>query len=173
MNTPLNRISVVTVALAFFASACMMNDSEDIPDFYEQLQSDLATIDAYLDEHNIDAQQDPDGLIRYVIHEDSVGGVRPTLDSCVTATYKGILMAGGTSFDSGTASFPLSAVIDGWKIGMPLLNEGDSATIYVPSGLGYGYYGYEPRIPRNANLIFHVRLKNVGSTYNSSARSCN
>lgn len=172
MNNPITKVVTLFCAIVVVAGACLTNDSEDIPDFREQLQSDLAAIDAYLEERNIDAQRDPDGFIRYVIHDDSVGGIAPTLDSCVTAHYEGILMANGSTFDGGTASFPLNGVIDGWKIGIPLLNEGDSATLYIPSGLGYGYYGYEPRIPRNANLIFHVRVKNVASTYRKSTRSC-
>ncbi|HEU5147854.1 MAG TPA: FKBP-type peptidyl-prolyl cis-trans isomerase, partial [Chryseosolibacter sp.] len=76
--------------------------------------------------------------------------------------------------DKGTnISFPLNSVIDGWRIGIPLLTVGDSATLYIPSGYAYGYYGYPPEIPSNANLIFNVAVKNVGQTYKTSDRSCN
>jgi FKBP-type peptidyl-prolyl cis-trans isomerase FkpA len=76
-------------------------------------------------------------------------------------------------FDKGSnVSFPLNEVIAGWQIGMPLLQEGDSATFFIPSGYAYGYYGYPPEIPSNANMIFHVRVTKVGKTYKASTRSC-
>ena len=160
----------VFAVLPFIAASCMMNDKDDIPDFGEQLQKDLAAIDEYLAAKGIDAEQDPDGFIRYVIHHDSIGDNKPTLDSCVTANYQGKLLANEQEFDKGiNVSFPIYGVIDGWKIGIPLLSLGDSATLYIPSGLGYGYYGFDPDIPSNANLIFHVGVKNVGETYKASS----
>ena len=162
------------VVSSVVVTSCMMNDSEDFPDFNEQLQKDLAAIDNHLAANNIIASQDVDGFIRYVIHRDSINGKKPTIDSCVTANYIGKLLSNNQEFDKGTnISFPLNSVIDGWKIGIPLLNVGDSATLYIPSGLGYGYYGFEPEIPRNANLVFHVAVKKVGTNYKSSDRSCN
>ena len=32
----------------------------------------------------------------------------------------------------------LAGMIVGWQIGLPLLHVGDSATLYIPSGLAYG-----------------------------------
>lgn len=159
-------------ALAFIVTSCMMSDSEDFPDFQEQLAKDIAAIDSYLDARNITAIEDPSGL-RYVIHVDSVGGKKPTIDSCVTANYRGLLLSNEQKFDEGAnVSFPLAGVIDGWKIGIPLLNVGDSATLYIPSGYGYGFIG-QGTIPPNANLIFNVGVTKVGTTYKPSDRSCN
>ncbi|MGC1244531.1 MAG: FKBP-type peptidyl-prolyl cis-trans isomerase [Chryseosolibacter sp.] len=166
------RVAIGLLAVVpFIVASCMMNETDDIPDFNDQLQKDLAAIDSYLASNNISASKDVDGFIRYVIHRDSTGK-RPTIDSCVTANYSGKLMSTGTEFDKGAnVSFPLISVIDGWKIGIPLLDVGDSATLYIPSGLAYGYYGISPEIPSNANLIFHVGVTKVGSTYTN--RSCN
>jgi peptidylprolyl isomerase/FKBP-type peptidyl-prolyl cis-trans isomerase FkpA/FKBP-type peptidyl-prolyl cis-trans isomerase FklB len=159
--------------LPLIVASCMMDDNGDIPDFNEQLQKDIQAIDEYLATKGLTAIADVSG-IRYIIHEDSVGGKKPTIDSCVTANYQAKLL-NEQEFDKGTGiSFPLRGVIDGWKYGIPLLNVGDSATLYIPSGLGYGHLGYpEGGIPRNANLIFHVAVKKVGSTYRNSDRSCN
>lgn len=169
------KAKLIKVIIGIFAvvpivvSSCMMNDSDDLPDFNEQLQKDLAAIDSYLATNNIVAQQDDRGLIRYVILLDAVDGDKAGLDSCATANYSGKLMSNGYEFDKGTNfSFPVDAVIDGWKIAIPLLNEGDSAALYIPSGLAYGFYGNKPEIPSNANLIFNVGIKKVGSTYRSS-----
>jgi FKBP-type peptidyl-prolyl cis-trans isomerase len=149
---------------------CLSNDNT--LNYWEQLEADISAIDSYLTENNISAVQDASG-IRYIIHRDGEGN-KPTIDSCVTTDYRGEFLTDGQGFDEGSnVSFPLSGVIEGWKIGIPLLSEGDSATLYIPSGLGYGYYGYPPEIPGNANLIFHVAIKKVGQTYNSSDRSCN
>ena len=177
MKRGLIRVTIGFLAvLPFVVASCMMNETEDFPDFNEQLQKDLATIDNYLAANNIVAQKDANGFLRYVIHIDSVGGKKPSIDSCVTANYQGKLLDTGVEFDNGTnISFPLNGVIDGWKIGIPLLNEGDSATLFIPSGLGYGYYGIKPDIPKNANLVFHVAVKKVGTTYRSQngVGSCN
>jgi len=169
------KTGLIKVTLGFFAvlpfvvTSCLMGDSEDFPDFNAQLQKDLETIDNYLAANNIDARQDPDGLIRYEIHIDSTGGKKPNIDSCLTTNYQGKLLDTGAEFDKGiNISFPLNGVIDGWKIGMPLLHEGDSVTLYIPSGLGYGFVGIEPEIPKNANLMFHVGIKKVGTNYKAA-----
>lgn len=160
------------VVIPFIVGGCLMNDAEDIPDFSEQLQKDLKTIDDYLAANQIDATSDPDGLIRYVIHRDSTGH-KPGIDSCVTTNYVGKLMSTGQKFDDGeNISFPLKTVIDGWKIGIPLMDIGDSVTFYIPSGLAYGYRGFPPVIPSNANLIFSVGLTDIGKSYRSSDNSC-
>ena len=165
-------MKVITGALAvlpFLVTSC----TEDIPDFNKQLQADIAAIDDYLTVNNIVAIEDPSGL-RYVIHQDSTDGKAITVDSCVTATYSGRLLSTGVEFDNGEyISFPLNRVIDGWKLGIPLLKEGESATFYIPSGLGYGDYGHPPDIPANANLIFDVTINKVGTTYKTSDGSCN
>ncbi len=175
MKRRLTRVIVAACAiLPFVVTSCLMKDGEDVPDFQEQLQNDLALIDDYLAANSIDADQDPDGLIRYVIHRDSLTGKKATLDSCAVVNYRGMLMMNGQEFDKATNfAFPVRGVIDGWKIGIPLLNVGDSATFYIPSGLAYGFYGFEPEIPANANLIFNVAVKKVGTTYKSTDRSCN
>jgi FKBP-type peptidyl-prolyl cis-trans isomerase FkpA len=173
MKTDLRKVTIGFLAvLSLIVASCMMNDNEDIPSFEEQLQKDIQAIDSYLAGNNITAIEDVSG-IRYVIHRDSTGD-KPTVDSCVTSNYQGKLLTNEQEFDHGTnVSFPLNGVIHGWKIGIPLLSEGDSATLYIPSVLGYGYYGYPPEIPSNANLIFHVAITKVGSTYRTSDRSCN
>ena len=172
MKTGLIKVTIGFLAsLPFFVTSCLMNDDADIPDFAEQLQKDVAAIDSYLASNNITAIPDNSG-IRYVIHRD-VPGDKPTIDSCVTANYLGKLLSTGQKFDEGKKiSFPLNGVIDGWKIAIPFLSVGDSATLYIPSGLGYGYYGYPPEIPSNAILMFNVGITKVGSAYKSSDRSC-
>lgn len=155
------------VLLTFFS--CFKQ--EDIPTFEEQLERDLAAIDAYLAQNSITALQDPNNLIRYVIHEEGDGS-SPGLSNCVTTSYKGKLFNGNVFDQNSNISFPLNGVIAGWQVGMQQLNKGDSATLYIPSGLAYGRQGVGS-IPGNANLIFDVRLKNIGTVYNNATGSCN
>lgn len=178
MRVNMIRTRLIWIAIGVFAllpfavTSCLMNDSEDIPDFYEQLEKDLHTIDNYLATNGIAAQQDIDGFIRYVIVRDVTDTDKPTIDSCATVNYAGFLMSDGSKFDEGkNFSFPVYGVIDGWKVGIPLLNVGDSAIFYIPSGLAYGYNGLGG-IPSNANLIFHVGLTKIGSTYRQTDFSC-
>lgn len=125
-----------------------------------QLGMDTVALDTYLAERNIKAQRDNSGL-RYVVTKMGKGP-RPTVASTIKVTYKGMLMD-GKIFDQskGQVEWPLSQMIDGWKIGFPLLPKGSAAVLYIPSSLGYGENGYYPDIPANANLIFEVELFDV------------
>ena len=126
----------------------------------DQLKKDIATIDLYLTAAGTTAISDPTGL-RYVV--TTVGtGVKPTLANKVTVKYTGKLMSNGAIFDqSSSATFTLSSLIVGWRIGFPLLNKGSKADLYVPSGYAYGVRGAPPAISANANLIFKVELIDV------------
>ena len=125
----------------------------------DQLAIDIEIIDNYLAADSIEAIADPSGL-RYVIHVEGEG-LSPELEDLVRVKYVGTLLGEEEVFDSSNdASFPLDNLIIGWKIGFQLLQEGDSATLYIPSGLAYGVYGSGP-IPPNANLTFGVKLIDV------------
>lgn len=124
----------------------------------EQLQLDIETIDAYLATNNVTAVKHPSGL-RYVITQQGAGA-KPNFTNIVTVTYSGRLLTDGTVFDERKTpiSFQLNTLIQAWQIAFPLLNKGSKATLYVPSGLGYGARGSGASIPPNANLIFDVEL---------------
>ncbi|NJN41814.1 MAG: hypothetical protein HC811_05870 [Flammeovirgaceae bacterium] len=125
-----------------------------------QLASDIIAIDNYLAQNSITALTEPNGL-RYVISTPGTGET-PCQESYVTVTYTGRLMSNGNIFDSSSVpqQFQLSQLILGWQIGFPLLPKGSIATLYIPSGYGYGPTGGGP-IPPNANLIFNVELIDV------------
>ncbi len=136
-----------------------------------QKTKDQDIIKKYLVDNNVTAQQDTSGL-HYVLHT-SKGGVKPNATQCVEVKYTGKFLADGKVFDqSEKLAFPLTNVIPGWQLGIPLLGIGDSATIYIPSTLGYGPQGYPGAIPPNAILIFDVQLLSVGSEYDQATQSC-
>jgi FKBP-type peptidyl-prolyl cis-trans isomerase FkpA len=123
-----------------------------------QVAADTLAIDAYLADKKIIAQKGENGL-RYVITKAGTGD-KPTLASTVKVNYKGSLLSDGSIFDQSQSpiEFPLSNLIQGWQIGFQLLPKGSTATLYIPSTLGYGANGAPPNIPPNANLVFEVEL---------------
>ncbi|MDZ7806286.1 MAG: FKBP-type peptidyl-prolyl cis-trans isomerase [Gracilimonas sp.] len=127
-----------------------------------QLEEDIAAIDAYLAENNIEDVQEHSSGLRYVINE-SGSGKTAELCSQVTVNYQGQLMSDGTIFDQSQSpvTFPLRNLIYGWQIGIPLIQSGGSTTFYIPSVYAYGSRGSGESIPPNANLIFEIDLISV------------
>jgi len=123
-----------------------------------QLGMDTVSIDAYLSAKNINAIKDKSG-VRYIITRMGKGA-KPDLNSTLSFKYKGSLMDNGLVFDQSLTpvEYPLTRLIQGWQIVFPLLPKGTTATLYVPSTLGYGPTGFQPDIPPNANLVFEVEL---------------
>jgi FKBP-type peptidyl-prolyl cis-trans isomerase FkpA len=126
----------------------------------EQLAHDITAIDTYLKDKGVTAQQDDTGL-RYVIITEGTGQV-PSLFNTITVKYTGKLLSDESIFDQAVTpvSFKLSQLIRGWQIAFPKFPTGTKATLYIPSGLGYGTNG-NGLIPPNANLIFDVELIDV------------
>ena len=92
-------------------------------------------------------------------------GPKPSLTSTVTTHYHGTLID-GTVFDSSiergeAASFPLSAVIEGWQIGIPLMSVGAKYRFYIPAALAYKNKGTGAMIEPGATLIFEVELLKI------------
>ncbi|HEY5750857.1 MAG TPA: FKBP-type peptidyl-prolyl cis-trans isomerase [Chryseolinea sp.] len=136
-----------------------------------QPAKDAALIAKYLEKNNIKAEQDSSGL-RYVLHSTG-SGAKPSVENCVEVKYKGKLLKDGRVFDQAEKiAFPLGGVIEGWKLGIPKLGIGDSATFYIPSGLAYGPQGYPGAIPPDAILIFDVQLLQVSAQFDQATRSC-
>lgn len=127
-----------------------------------RLESDIATIDAYLSSNGIVAESEPNG-VRYVI-TSLADADSPCLESRVTVKYKGNLLSNptGTPFDESTAglTFSLKNLILGWQLVLPkYVPVGSKVTLYIPSGYAYGSsVTANGKIPANANLIFEIEL---------------
>ncbi len=103
--------------------------------------------------------------LKYVIWKKGDGEKAEAGDK-VSVHYDGRLLD-GSQFDSSYKrgkpfEFPLGGgrVIKGWDEGIAYLNVGDSATLIIPSELGYGSMD-RPTIPANSTLVFHVQLMDV------------
>ena len=147
-------------ATAFFLAACSLGGTTD--DTLKNLKQEEVAIEAYLSSHSLTAYKDATG-VRFTI--DSLGsGFTPRIASTVTLDYTGYLLTTGVQFDKGTlTNKPIIGLIDGFKIGLPLMPNGTKATLYIPSAFAYGTQG-SGTIPPNATLIFKVKLKSIVNT---------
>ncbi len=124
-------------------------------------QSEESTIQAYASAQGITAVKHSSGLYYQII--DPGTGAQPGSMSKVKATYVGKLL-NGTIFDQMATppaqSWNLNDLIEGWKIGLPLIKQGGTIKLIVPSALAYGCGGAGP-IPGDAILYFELTLVEV------------
>lgn len=123
---------------------------------YSEIDREL--IVSYLNENNLSAEETEDGLF-YIITELGTGS-HPTIDNKVTVNYVGKLLNGSVFDSNNNISFPLRGVIEGWQKGIPLIRKGGSATLLIPSQLGYGSQSVGT-IPANSVLVFEVDLLDI------------
>ena len=91
-------------------------------------------------------------------------GKKPNPESAVVLQYSGTLM-NGSVFDStrargAPAELKVSGTINGFREGLPLMQEGAKYAFYLPPNLGYGAQA-RPGIPADSVLIFEVELVKV------------
>jgi FKBP-type peptidyl-prolyl cis-trans isomerase FkpA len=59
-------------------------------------------------------------------------------------------------------TYSLGAVIRGWQLGVPMIKNGGSVRLLVPSRYAYGHIAQDSiGLPANAVLDFYIRLYNV------------
>jgi FKBP-type peptidyl-prolyl cis-trans isomerase len=141
-------------------SACKQ---DEVFDAEEQFIKDTTLIEQFLEQNNIVAQTHSSG-VRYRITTPGTGA-NARFGSSVEVKYTGFLLD-GTEFDTNVGIGDFFFVVDrgdvirGWDIGFKLLNKGAIATLYIPSGLGYGNFPNRD-IPGNSVLIFDVRVLDI------------
>jgi FKBP-type peptidyl-prolyl cis-trans isomerase FkpA len=145
-------------------------------------KEDDKTIAAYLAKNNITATKTANGV--YV--KTTQAGTGAVLDSTVfvKVMYTGKTLD-GKMFDSNVDpskghTDPLNVnltndmslgggVIPGMSEALKTMQKGTKATMYIPSGLGYGPRGAGADIPANANLMFDVEVIGVMSKEQAKA----
>ncbi|HSU27438.1 MAG TPA: FKBP-type peptidyl-prolyl cis-trans isomerase [Chitinophagaceae bacterium] len=148
----------VTLSFCICGNQSCIRDHEckDVAPVDEQAQ-----ILAYVGSNGITATAHSSGLYYQVITPGS--GTAPTATSTVTVKYTGKLASTNAVFDQQTAApvvIPLQDVIDGWKIGLPLIRKGGYIKLVIPSALGYGCSGLGV-IPPNSVIYFEIELIDV------------
>ncbi|HEY3387774.1 MAG TPA: FKBP-type peptidyl-prolyl cis-trans isomerase [Saprospiraceae bacterium] len=121
----------------------------------DQREIDQELIEAFILEHQLDADSTSSGLY-YVIDEPG-SSEHPTINDVVTVNYQGFFI-NGPVFDQGfDVTFGLNQVIAGWQEGIPLFGKGGKGLLIIPSHLGYGDRA-KAGIPANSILVFEIHL---------------
>ena len=131
----------------------MKSDIETQPVDYT-VQNEKEIVD-YIAKNNLNAQKSDTGLY-YVVTEPGTEK-QPTVNSCVTVSYKGCF-TNGKIFDQNASgiSGDLYKFIKGWTEGIQYFKEGGSGVLLVPAHLGYG--NGVSGIPGGSVLAFDVKL---------------
>ena len=163
MMKKINVLAIVCLVLVLF-TGCEEEDFCAIPKVtldQDQLATDLELIDDYINTNVLTASVHSSGF-RYIINQTG-NNKRPNNCSLIRISYQGRLLD-NTEFDGtspgNTVDFMLNQLISGWQRGLPLIGEGGSITLFLPSGYGYGA-AQVGSIPPNSPLIFDVDLVRV------------
>ena len=125
-----------------------------------QSEIDESRITEYIQKNNLQGFAAHSSGIWYKILVPGTGG-NPNINSTVTVNYKGYLL-NDKVFDQTSGSpreFRLNSLIQGWQIGIPLLQKGGKGIFLIPSALGYGSFP-QGSIPGNSVLVFEIELVN-------------
>lgn len=155
------RFVMMALAFSLLISACSKdNGCKKVPPADEAQE-----LEAFNTAHSINATKHSTGLYYQIINPG--GTAKPVYNSTIYVKYKGTKLD-GTVFDSqtnpGATGFNLSSLIDGWKIGVPMIGKGGRILLTVPSALGYGCVGSTnsadstKSIPPNTPLYFELDL---------------
>lgn len=148
---------VVLFLFAILLTSCGKSDTgcQPVP-----VTSEKQQLVSFCASNGINYTEHSSGLYYEIINPGS--GMSPTTSSTVSVVYTGKFF-NGTVFDAAAnpVTFPLSGVIDGWKIGVPLIKKGGRIKLVVPSALAYSCTGYMPTIQPNTPLYFDITLTDV------------
>ncbi len=152
-----NFIVSVIVSLLILPGTGCLKDNSCNP---KTVESERTTMANFATANGLTVTEHGSGFQYQIISAGA--GQTPTLSSTVSVRYTGKLMD-GTVFDSATGTpvtFPLSQVIPGWQLAVPLIQEGGLIRIILPSSLAYGCTG-AGTIPGNSVLYFEIQLVDV------------
>ena len=161
-------LAVSLIGVAVFLQSCL-KETEDPYDAYGILAEDIETIHQYLETNLIDAEMDSSTGVFYSIHKagegyKTISGVE------IEASFQGETLD-GVEFVNTFSGLPEritlgqsegnhSAFNGGLNAGLLKMNEGDSATIYVPSPYGFQDQVYQ-NVPPNSILVYNVKFEDI------------
>lgn len=151
------RMLLCVVLIAGALSSC----KKDKFDSEEQLRKDDALIVEFIAKNSIPAVKHDSGIY-YQIISPGTGNQSFNSSTTVSVNYEGRLLTGAL-FDKSTttATFTLGKLIQGWQIGIPLIQKGGRIRLLIPSSLAYKNSSPGAGIPENAVLDFTIDLINA------------
>lgn len=156
------KIRSLFLLFALLFIACNSCKKDTAVDPQKQLAADEVLIKGFLAKNSITALRHESGVYYQIIDSGDDGILVYTANTNITAYYTGKLLKGNV-FDKTSntpITFKLAQVIQGWQIGIPLIQKGGKIRLFIPSGYGYGPSGSGP-IPANAVLDFDIELVNA------------
>ena len=168
----MNRALLIVLFCCAILGACK---KEPVGTEAEKAQAiiDDKIISDYLAANGLIAQRiDTTGVYCIVVQPGS-GNDLFTNSTQVTVGYTGRLLTTGQIFaktDNIHPSYVLSAVIRGWRVGIPKIKKGGTVRLLLPSRYAYGpfaqpelgkAYGLTDGLPASAILDFDITLYNI------------
>ncbi|MEI6265337.1 MAG: DUF3472 domain-containing protein [Sphingobacteriia bacterium] len=131
-------------------------------DSLAQSVKDNELIQAYIQKTNWKPTGSKEGVYYEILKEGTGANVKVT--DTVTVHYKGSLLSDGSVFDQTKekpATFPLSRLIRGWQIGVPMCKVGGTVRIVIPSAMAYTIRSRSKLIPPNSVLVFDIDVLDI------------
>jgi FKBP-type peptidyl-prolyl cis-trans isomerase len=150
---PANSVLVFDIEIIDFSDSPAPPTITKTADYTEE-------IEGYIKKENIkDITATEDGM--YVKIDNAGGEEKPTLGSFLTLNYTGYLLDGtvfdGTEDTPATFPFPVSQLIPGWQLGIPMFGKGGKGKLIIPPYMGYGDQA-TGEIPANSVLVFDIEV---------------
>lgn len=151
-------IVVALLSIILLFNSCSKEDSGCVQN---PISAEKAEMIKFCTDNGIAYTEHSSGLLYQIITLGST--ITPTQDSRVFMFYTGKLM-NGTTFeyqsDPTQTGWTLKQLIEGWRIGVPLIQKGGRIKLIIPSSLAYGCTG-AGKIPSNSPLYFDLTLTEV------------
>lgn len=137
--------------LLFLLSSC---GKDEIEMREEQLKTDIAKIEAYLQANNLTAQKTVDGV--YYIIENEGSSDKPKITSTLNVKYTGYLLSGKVFDSNNNLEILLADTYVGWQATISKFGKGGKGKLFIPSLYAEGAAPIEGEV--NAVLAFDVEI---------------
>ncbi|MCY1525304.1 putative FKBP-type peptidyl-prolyl cis-trans isomerase FkpA [compost metagenome] len=154
MKTKIFLLFFLVVGLA---SSC----KKDKYDAEKQAAIDETIIKDFIAKNSLVATPHSSGIYYQILNAGN-GNLTYTGATQVTVKYEGRLL-NGSMFDGSISpvTFTLGRLVQGWQIGIPLIQKGGKIRLIIPSTLAYKNQSPTPAIPENSVLDFTIELVNA------------
>lgn len=155
------RKPAILAILALLFTSCGKNDTGCQP---QPVDAEKTQLVSYATLNNINYSTHSAGFLYEVITLGT--GATPTSTSLITVNYVGKRFNNAV-FDSSATPYTtnLSNLIDGWKLGLPLIKKGGRIKLIIPSALAYSCLGSKRNneyvIQPNEPIYFDITLLDV------------
>ena len=160
-------LSLLLISVLFFSTtSCLKKDSGCSYSLSNKVapSAEEQAVLSYLTTNSITATKHSSGMYYQILSPGA--GTGPNLCSNILINYSGKLTNGNVFDSQNNAVFVLGSLIEGWKIGLPLLKKGGQIRLFIPPTLGYGATDVKDQsgtviIPGNSVLVFDITLTDL------------